>query len=122
VPDFPSRREPRTLLRKVVGSQIPTNDGEPLSQFLPISPIASVAKRAEPVERVSLTNGGARPHHLPPFASGVARCADARLSRRKGGGRSSLWGKAAYAGGFTGAIQIKDDPLTARSIHQTPDV
>jgi CYTH domain-containing protein len=29
-----------TLLRKVVGSRIPTNDAEPLLQFLPISPIA----------------------------------------------------------------------------------
>ena len=73
---LPVEPQQRVFLRKVVGSQIPANGGEPLAQFLPISPIASVAKRAEPVERVSLTNGGARPHHLPPFASGVARCAD----------------------------------------------
>jgi hypothetical protein len=36
------------------------------------------------------------------------------------GGRSSVWGKAAYAGGFTRAIEIKDHPGVSLAIHQVP--
>jgi len=36
------------------------------------APVASIAKRAEPVKRVSLADDRARPHHLLALAPGVA--------------------------------------------------
>ena len=53
-------------------SQIPTNGCEALTQFLPVASVASVAKRAEPLETVGLADDGARPYHLASLAPGVA--------------------------------------------------
>jgi hypothetical protein len=39
-------------------------------------------------------------------------------NRRKAGGSSSLWGRAAYAGSLACAIDIEDHPLAVLSIHQ----
>jgi len=61
-----------TPLRKLVRCEIPTNGREPLTQFLPVPPVAFVPKTAEPLEAVSLADDGPCPHHLPPLAAPVA--------------------------------------------------
>ena len=82
---LPVEPQQRAFLRKVGGSQIPTNGGEPLAQFLPISPIASVAKRAEPVERVGLTDGSPCANDFSPLTPRVARRADLIQSTERWG-------------------------------------
>lgn len=62
-------------MRKLVGCQIATDGSERLAQFLPLAPVTAVAKGAEPVETVGLTDDGARAYHLATFAPGVARSA-----------------------------------------------
>ena len=66
-----------------------------LTQFLPVAPVASVAKRAEPVETVGLTDDGARPHDLPALAPRVARGTHV-IQPAKGRRQSSVWGKARW--------------------------
>jgi len=75
---------------ELIHGEIPTNGAEPLAQFLPIATVPPVAKRTEPVVTMSLRNRCACPDHLPTLAVSVARSTDARLSRRKAVGRSSV--------------------------------
>ncbi len=76
MPYCPSSREPRAFLRKVVGSQIPANGGEPLAQFLPVAPVPPIAKRAEPVVTVRLADDSPRPDYLPTLSPPVTRSTD----------------------------------------------
>ncbi len=117
---LPIEPEQRVCCWELVYREIATNGRERLSQFLRVSTVAPVAKRTEPLETVSETFDGAGAHHLPPDAAGVERRHRPHPTIDQGEGRSSVWGKAAYAGGLTGAIKIKDEPLTARSIDQVP--
>ena len=70
--------EPQQRVRKVelIGSEIPTNGGERLLQFLSISPIAPIPETAEPLITMRLRNRCACPNNLPTLASGVARSTD----------------------------------------------
>jgi hypothetical protein len=45
------------------------NGHQTLPQFLPVAPIASVAKRAESLEAVGLTDHRPGPHHLSAAAA-----------------------------------------------------
>src|SRR5258708_3107362 len=56
-----------------MGRQVLTNSRETPTQFLPVAPIPSIAKRTEPLETVGLADDGSRPYHLPALAPGVAR-------------------------------------------------
>src|ERR1700686_2786790 len=57
-----------------------SGDGAPRrSQFTAIVAIALARIRPDPLSSVHLKNGGARAHHLPPFASSVARSTDGTL-------------------------------------------
>ena len=44
----PIEPQKRAFLRKVVGSQIPTNGHKPLAQLLSISPVAPIPATSEP--------------------------------------------------------------------------
>ncbi len=55
--------------------EIAPNGQEPLAQFLPVPPVATMAKRAEPLVAMGLSNRGARANHLPAFAARVSRSA-----------------------------------------------
>ena len=55
--------------------EIAPNGQEPLAQFLSVTPVATVAKRAEPLLAMGLSNRCARANHLPAFAASVARSA-----------------------------------------------
>ena len=65
------------FLRELVRREVARDGREALTQFLPVATVASVAKRAEPVVAVGLTDDGARPDHLSALAPGVARGTDA---------------------------------------------
>jgi hypothetical protein len=60
---------------KLVCSQIPTDAGEPLTYFLPVMPVPAVAKTAEPLIAMGLTDNSPCPHDLPTLAPSVARSA-----------------------------------------------
>src|SRR5260221_4539273 len=68
--------EQAACLWELVRRKIATNGCQTLTQFHPVATIASVAKRAEPLEGVGLTDDGAGPHHLPALAPSVARSTD----------------------------------------------
>ncbi len=122
------RARPRTILaiepqqsalfRELVRRKVATNGHESLAQFRSVASVASIPKRAEPLVAVGLADDGARPYDLPPLASCVPRGTDLIQPIDWAGGRSSVWGKAAYAGRLTGAIKIKDHPGVSRSIRQ----
>src|SRR5437660_8015502 len=64
------------LLWELVCREIATDGREALAQFRSVATVAAVAKRAEPLEAVGLTDDGARPHHLASLAPRVARGTD----------------------------------------------
>jgi hypothetical protein len=66
----------RVKLRVDTRVAIPANGSKPLTQFFPISPIPTVAKRAEPLIAMGLSNRCACPNNLSAFATSVARGAD----------------------------------------------
>jgi hypothetical protein len=70
---LPVEAQQRTFWWKVVGRQVPTNGGDPLAQFLAISPVPTVAKAAEPLITVRLRHRCPRPDHFPSLAAPVAR-------------------------------------------------
>jgi hypothetical protein len=107
--------EQHTLLQELVGFEIARDDSEPLAQFLSIAP---VAKTAEPLETVSLTDDGSCPHDLPPLASGVTRGTDF-IQSAKGWGQVVSLRQRALPGCSTCTIDIKDDPGVPCSIHQS---
>jgi hypothetical protein len=73
---LPVEPQQGTRLWKLVRAEIARNRPECLAQFLPVAPVASIAKRAEPLIAMSLSNHCARAHDLPTFAPGVARGTD----------------------------------------------
>src|SRR6266566_5444470 len=81
------------LLWELVCREIATDGREALAQFRSVATVAAVAKRAEPLESVGLADDGARPHHLPTLAPGVARGTDV-IQPAKGRRQVSVWGKA----------------------------
>lgn len=60
--------EQHTLLRELTCLEIACDGKEPLTQFLPVAPVAFVPKTAEPLEAVRLTDDGARRPLLPACA------------------------------------------------------
>jgi hypothetical protein len=68
--------EQGALRQKLVCGKVARNRREALTQFLPIAAVTPIAKRAEPLKTVGLTDDGPRPHHLPTLAPPVARGAD----------------------------------------------
>jgi len=111
--------EQRVCWWNLVRGEIPTNGRQALTQFLSVATVAAIAKRAEPVETVGLADDRAGTHHLPPLAPGVARSTHVIQPPKRRGQVFGL-GQGALTGGLTGAIKIKDDPLTACSIDQVP--
>src|SRR6266516_255303 len=82
-----------------------------------VVPIASVAKRAEPLGTVGLTDDGAGTHDFPSLAPGVARGTDL-IQPPKGRWQFFCLGKRALAGSRTSAIDSKDNPRSSLSIQQ----
>ena len=105
------------LFRQLVRREVASNGRKRLSQFHTVAPIASVAKRAEPLVRMSLTDDGTSAHDLPALAPCVARGADV-IESAKGCGQRLGLGQGALASRFPRAIHIKDHPRVASSIHQ----
>src|SRR5260221_841292 len=106
-----------TCLRQAVRSEIATDDHERVSQFLAVLPVASVPETAEPLIGMGLRNNGAGPDNFPTLAPGVASSTDliqATLSRRQ----VLRLRQGALAGRPSGAIDVEDLPLDARSIQQ----
>src|SRR5215831_15356443 len=88
-----------------------------LAQFLPVAPVPSVAKRAEPLVAVSQADDRAGAHRLPALASGVASSADI-IQSAEGWRQGFGLRQGALTGGLTRAIQIKDEPRVAHPIDQ----
>ncbi len=101
--------EQGTRLWKLMRREVARDGRSALSQFLPVAPVASVAKRAEPLEAVGLADDGARPHHLPALAAPVARGTDL-IQPAKGRRQVFGLGQGALAGGFTRAINDQRRP------------
>src|SRR5260370_29630936 len=80
------------LRRKLVRCAVARDGREGLAQFHSVAPIASVAKRAEPLETVGLTDDRAGPDHLSALASPVARGTDVIQPAMSRG----QWGKARW--------------------------
>ncbi len=119
VPYWPSSREPRALFRELVRRKVATNGHESPAQFRLVASVASIAKRAEPLESVGLADDGARPYDLSPLASCVPRGTDL-IQPAKGWGQVFGLGQGPLAGRLTRAIKIKDHPGVSRSIRQPP--
>lgn len=81
---LPIEPEQSPFLWKLVCSQIPTNGSFALTQFLPVAPVATVPKTAEPLEAVSLADDGPNPYYLPALAPFVARSTDLIQSTKSG--------------------------------------
>src|SRR4030095_5738959 len=64
------------LFGQLMRCEVAFDGSDPPAQSAPISSIASVAKGAEPLEAVGLTDHCARPHDLPTFAPPVTRGTD----------------------------------------------
>src|SRR5260370_1344608 len=67
---------------------------------------------------MGLTDDGARPHHFPTLAPGVA--SRTHVIQPAKGWRQvfGLW-QGTLTGRFTRAIDVKDHPAVSRSIHET---
>jgi hypothetical protein len=115
VPYWPSSREPRPILRKLLRLQIGLDSCHCSTQFCPVLAEALVAKGTEPLMCMHLEDGGAGTHHFPALASHVARGAE--VSEPTLGRRSiRCLGQGALTGRFARAIDVEDDPVLARSI------
>src|SRR5260370_20893819 len=88
---------------------------EGLRKFHSVEPVAPVAKRAEPLKAVSLTDDRAGPYHLPALAPPVAWSTDV-IQSAKGSGHFFGLGQSALACSLTRAINIKDYPRVSNSI------
>ena len=97
--------------------EIATDGREALTQFLPVASVASIAKTAEPLKTVRLTDDGASPHDLPALAPPVARSTDV-IQPAKGRGQGFCLGQGALPGRLTRPIDVKDYPGASCSIHQ----
>src|SRR6266700_4722538 len=107
----------RTRWWELIRREITTDGRKALTQFLPVATVAPVAKRAEPLEGVSLADDGAGSYHLPTLAPGVARGTDV-LQLAQGCRHLFSLGQGARARRLTRAIESKDHPRVPSSIHQ----
>src|SRR5260370_19550732 len=71
--------------------QIPANGRKPLTQFVPIAPIPTIAKRAEPVGAMGLSYDCAGAHALAALAPGVAWSTDLLQSPKGAAPVGRLW-------------------------------
>ena len=83
------------FLWELICRQIATNGRERFPQFLSVSPVATVAKTAEPLIAVRLRNRCARPDDFPTFAPFVARGTDL-IQSAEGLRQVSACGKARW--------------------------
>jgi hypothetical protein len=116
---LPVEPEQDTRLWDLVRREVARDRRECLAQFRSVASVASVAKTAEPLVAMGLRDNCARSDYLPALAPGVAsstHLVQATLWCRQG---FCLWQRT-LTGRLTRAIDIKDLPLTSRSIHQTP--
>ena len=99
------------LCWELVRGEVARDHCEALAQFRSVAPVASIAKRTEPLERVRLTDDGAGAYYLPTLAPGVAGSTDVIQSAR---GRGQLFGlrQSALAGRLPRAVDVKDHPGT----------
>ncbi len=117
VPYCPSSRESRTFRWELMCCEVAGDGSLALAQFLPVAPVATVAKTAEPLETVGLADDGPRPHHLPALASRVARGTDVIQPTMSGWQFFGL-GQGPLASSLARSIGIKDHPGVSCSIHQ----
>lgn len=68
--------EQRALRWELIRGEIATNGCQSLAQFLPVASVPPVAKRAEPLVTVGLTDRCTRSDHLPPLAPPVTGSTD----------------------------------------------
>jgi hypothetical protein len=85
-----------TLLRELVPSRVATDGREGLAQFRPVKPVASVAKRTEPLVAVGLAGPAGSEGVSASCGSGwLRRCRSGHLLPRSGdwpdGASSSRW-------------------------------
>src|SRR6266699_349259 len=73
---LPIEPQQGALLRELVCSEVATDGPEDLAQFRPVEPVASVAKRAEPLIAVGLADDGAGTDDFPTLAPCVASSTD----------------------------------------------
>jgi hypothetical protein len=106
-------------LWKLVRREVTRDGRERLAQFLPVAAVAAVAKRAEPLVAMGLTNDGAGAHHLSALAPFVARSTDV-IQPAKGWGQLFGLGQGALASCLARPVDVKDHPGVARSIQQSP--
>ena len=103
-------------LGKAVRGEVLIDGCEALAQFRSVALVPPVAKRAEPLETVSLADDRARSHHLPTLAPPVARGTDLIQPAKSRGQLFSLR-QGTPSGRLTCAVNVKDDPSVSRSIH-----
>ena len=83
------------LFRQLVRHEVARDSCKIFPQFLPVAPVAAVAKRAEPLVGMSLADDSSCSHDLAAFAPAVARGTNL-IQPTKGRGNSSDWGKARW--------------------------
>src|SRR5579875_2340352 len=83
--------EQNALFREQVRREIAVDGRESLAQFLTIEPVASVAKGAEPLEIVGLTDDRAGTHDLSALTPPIARRTDLVQSAKGWGQFFALW-------------------------------
>src|SRR5579875_1182690 len=80
--------------------------------------VASVAKRAEPLIAVGLTDRRARANHLAALASSVSRSTHV-IQSTKGRRKFIGLGQGALPGGLSSPINVEDCPGVTCSVEQT---
>jgi hypothetical protein len=109
VPYCPSSREPRVRRGKLGRCKVARNGRQALPQFLAIAPIASIAKGAEPLEAMGLTDHRPGPHYLSALAPPIARSTEL-IQPAMSRGEIFCLRQSALASRLTRAIKIKDHP------------
>jgi hypothetical protein len=107
--------------QELVRREVARDGGERLAQLLSVPPVAAVAKRAEPLEAVGLTEDGARSYQLATLASRVAGRAHL-IQPAKGWRQVVGLRQRALPGRLPRPIDIKDHPAGSGSIHQPSDL
>jgi hypothetical protein len=107
--------EQGTCLWELMRHEIARDQSFALTQFLPVTPIAAVAKRTEPLVTVGLTDDRARPYNLSALASDVSRGTDL-IQPAKGRGQVFALGQGALAGRLPRPIDVNNDPHLPNSI------
>src|SRR5260370_35064884 len=99
--------------------QIPANGRKPLTQFVPIAPIPTIAKRAEPVGAMGLADDCAGADDHAALAPGVAWSTDLLQSPKGGRQVVRLWYGTA-AGRFPRAVDADADLVVAPTSPRPP--